>query len=80
MRRNFLRVSKRLHRFRLVDLILVPLVGVLALLILGFTVVSFITTLAPNPTWPALITTLLTLSGASRDYWRVSQLLWELPD
>ncbi|WP_265266760.1 hypothetical protein [Spirulina subsalsa] len=74
------KIAKRLHRFRLMDLIIVPLVALFSLIIMGFTVMSFVTTLTPNPTWPVLVTTVLTFSGASKSYWEVSHYLWELPD
>ncbi|NEQ37278.1 MAG: hypothetical protein F6K40_13775 [Okeania sp. SIO3I5] len=69
-------IWKRISRFVMPDLILLPALGFFWTLILLSMVNTFFTTLMPSPCLPTVINTAISVSKASRGYLGVAQALW----
>lgn len=73
-------ILKRVCRFVMPDLILLPALGCLWIIMLWLMVSSFLTTFIPSPCLPAVISTAINASKVSREYLDVAQALWKCPD
>lgn len=73
-------IIKRVRRFVMPDLILLPALACLWMMILWSMVNTFLTTFMPSPCLPAVISTAISVSKVSREYLDVAQALWNCPD
>ncbi len=73
-------IWKRIGRFAMPDLILLPALGFFWMIMLWSMVNTFFTTFIPSPCLPTVFSTAISVSKVSRGYLGVAQALWKCSD